>query len=206
MLANLIVMKTGMNTTKNLIPGLTVDPELLPKIPGYLYNIGTDGARTAPGRAEYVANPEQWFEEYSRLVPKLDALSANAAGEVYRLRQEAAAAEQEENRRWVEEMSSEGFQPPAVEPDLDDWGTPEPTAFQVVRFPSAVAPPEKPARDRVLAAVAKGVTRTAEIQKEVGLSKSQCAAVLKDLLESYELERPTAGVYAIAGSATPPER
>jgi bacterioferritin-associated ferredoxin len=125
---------------------------------------------------------------------------------VYQGRRETQAELHEANWQKVEAMRSGTYQPELDEPDLDDEGGPESAAFQVMQFPTAVAPPERPARDRVLAAVAQGVTRTAEIQKEVGLSKSQCAAVLKDLLESKELERPTAGVYAIAGSATPPER
>jgi hypothetical protein len=76
----------------------------------------------------------------------------------------------------------------------------------VVKFPSAVPPPEMPARERVLAAVARGVTRTALIADEVALGKSRLAEVLKELVESHELEQPTRGVYQIAGSATPPER
>jgi len=203
MLANLIVMKTGMNTTKNLIPGLTVDPELLPKIPGYLYTIGE---RTAPGRAEYVEDPALWFKQYP--MPKLDALSANAAGDLYGMRREETAAELEANRQWVEQMSSEGFQPELPEPDLDDWKPEpaEPRAFEVVQFPSAVAPPEKPARERVLVAVAQGTTRTREIGIAVGLEKTQLHDVLKELLEAGELERPTAGVYQIAGVVSQPER
>jgi hypothetical protein len=196
LMANLIVMKTGSNQTKNLLPGLPVDPETLPKIAGYGYSVGTDGSRTAPMRAEHLEDPGHWFAQYP--MPKLDALSANAAGDLYGLRREEAAAEQDANRLWVEQMSNGEMRPELDEPDLDDWGTPEPAPFQVVKFPSA--PPEKPARDRVLAAVAQGINRTADIQAHVKLSKSQCADVLKKLLESKELERPTAGVYAIAGS------
>lgn len=209
LMANLIVMKTGSNQTKNLLPGLTVDPETLPKIPGFGYTIGTDGSRTAPFRSEYLAEPEEWFARYG--MPRLDALSANAAGDVYQLRREAAAEEQEANRRWVEELRAGVAQPELDGPDLDDWGPAEPTrggAFQVAQFPSApvVRPQDVPSWQRVLAAVGRGVTRTEEIQREVGLSKSQTAAVLKKLLEDEHLVQPTRGVYALATAGAPPVR
>jgi bacterioferritin-associated ferredoxin len=208
MMPNLIVMKTMSNQTKNLLPGLTVDPETLPKIPGFGYTIGTDGSRTAPFRSEYLETPEHWFKRYP--MAKLDALSAGAAGDVYGLRREAADEEQEANRLWVEQMEAGTLPAEADEPDLDDWGKddPQPAAFQVVKFPlsPAARPQDKPARERVLVAVAQGVTRTADIQERVGLGKSQCAAVLKELVEKNELEQPTRGVYALAGSASPPER
>lgn len=207
LMTNLIVMKTMSNQTKNLLPGLTVDPETLPKIPGFGYTIGTDGSRTAPFRSEYLATPESWFKRYP--MAKLDALSAGAAGDVYGLRREAADEEQEANRLWVEQMEAGTLSAEADEPDLDDEGPSErPAAFKVVRFPSSPAarPQDKPARERVLVAVAQGVTRTKEIGEHVGLGTSQLHALLKELLEAGELERPTAGVYAIAGSASPPER
>ncbi|MFC5268482.1 hypothetical protein ACFPJ1_40790 [Kribbella qitaiheensis] len=204
--ANLIVMKTGSNQTKNLLPGLPVDPETLPKIAGFGYSIGTDGSRTAPFRSEYLESPEAWFKRYP--MPKLDALSAGAAGEVYQLRQEAAVEEQEANRLYVEQLESGTVQPERAEPDLDDEGTDDqPAAFKVVQFPSApVAQQDKPSWQRVLAVVGQGVTRTAEIEKAVGLKPSQLHAVLKKLVEDKHLEQPTRGVYQLAGSATPPER
>ena len=55
-------------------------------------------------------------------------------------------------------------------------------------------------------AVGVGINRTADIIEQTGLSKSQTAAVLKDLVEKRHLEQPTRGVYAIAGSASTPER
>jgi hypothetical protein len=206
LMANLVVMKTGSSQTKNLLPGLPVDPEMLPKIAGFGYSVGTDGSRTAPFRAEHVAEPEHWFAQYK--MPKLDALSAKAAGDVYQFRREAVAEEQEKDREYVEQMESGTYQPEPPEPDLDDW-TPEPAvprAFEVVRFPTAVAAPEKPARERVLVAVAQGTTRTREIGDAVGLGPSQLHAVLKDLLEKGELERPTPGVYQLAGVVSNPER
>jgi hypothetical protein len=208
LMANVIVMRTGSNQTKNLLPGLPVNPEMLPKIPGFGYSVGVDGARTAPFRSEYQKEPEYWYKLYAELVPPMDTLTANAIGEDYQLRREVAVEEQDQNRQWVEEMRSGSLPTQADEPGLDDWGPGEqqPAAFQVVRFPSAVVPPEKSGRERVLVAVAKGITRTAEIRDEVRLSNSQVAAILKSLLESNELEQPTRGVYAIAGSATSPER
>lgn len=208
MMANLIVMKTGSNLTKNLLAGLPVDPEQLPKIPGYLYTIGTDGARTAPGRAEYLDNPERWFARYP--MPKLDALSANAAGDVYQLRTEAAEQEQEANRKYVEQLRAGIVQPTLDAPDDEDVQDERAQggAFQVAAFPSSPAgrPQDRSGRDRVLVAVAQGITRTKEIGDAVGLKSSQLHDVLKELLESRELEQPTRGVYAIAGSASPPER
>lgn len=208
LMANLIVMKTGSNQTKNLLPGLTVDPETLPKIAGFGYTIGTDGSRTAPFRAEYLAEPEAWFARYK--MPKLDALSANAAGDVYQLRQEKAVEEQEADRKYVEQLRAGSIQSTLDEPDEEPVQD-EPSqggAFQVAAFPSSPAarPQDKPSWQRIIALVAQGVTRTAEIQKAVGLSPSQTAALLKELLEKKHLEQPTRGVYAIAGSASTPER
>lgn len=206
--ANLIVMKTGSGQTKNLLPGLPVDPETLPKIAGFGYSIGTDGSRTAPFRSEYVAEPEAWFARYP--MPKLDPLSANAAGDAYQLRRETAAEELEANRQWVEALES--GRPLPEEPDLDDWGDDEPAsggAFQVPVFPASPVQPrpqDKPSWQRVIAAVGQGVTRTDEIGKAIGLGKSQLHAVLKQLVDDGHLEQPTRGVYAIAGSASPPER
>lgn len=210
LMANVIVMKTMSNQTKNLLPGLPVDPEMLPKIPGFGYIVGTDGSRTAPFRSEYQDSPERWYKQYEHLVPKLDALTANAIGDDYQLRREAAVEEREADREYVEALRAGTILAEADEPDLDDWGKDDakPAAFQVVPFPSSPAarPQDKPARERVLVAVAQGVTRTADIQEQVGLGKSQCAAVLKELLEKNELEQPTRGVYQLAGAATPPER
>jgi hypothetical protein len=204
LLANAIVMKANSKENKNLITGLTVDPETLPKIPGFGYVIGTDGTRTAPFRAEYLADPAHWFEMYE--MPRLDPLSANAAGDNYQMRRETQAELHESNRLRVAAMRGGTYQPQLDEPDLDDEGVGESAAFKVMQFPLPVAPPEKPAPERVLVAVAQGITRTAEIEKAVGLKSSQLHAVLKALLEEEKLEQPTRGVYALAGSASPPER
>lgn len=208
LLANAIVMKANSNENKNLIAGLEVNPETLPKIPGFGYVIGTDGTRTAPFRAEYLADPARWFEQYE--MPSLDPLSANAAGDNYQMRRETQAELHESNRLRVAAMRGGTWQPQLDEPDLDDEGPAkdEPRAFDVRQFPSAVPPPapEKPARERVLVAVAQGTTRTEEIRRAVGLGTSQLHAVLKDLLESKELERPTAGVYQLAAVVSEPER
>lgn len=211
MMANLIVMKTGSNQTKNLLPGLPVDPETLPKIAGFGYMSG-DESRVATFRAEYVEDPARWFKQYP--MPKLDQMSANAAKDLYGMRHAEAAAEQEANRLWVEQMSNGEMQPTLDEPDLDDWGTdsPEPAAFKVVQFPASPAarpqdrPQDKPSSQRIVALVAQGVTRTAEIQKAIGLGKSQTQALLNKLVADQHLERPTVGVYALAGSVSTPER
>jgi hypothetical protein len=210
LLANAIVMKANSKENKNLITGLDVNPETLPKIPGFGYVIGVDGTRTAPFRAEYLADPARWFEEYRMAV--LDALSANAAGQVYQGRRQTQAELHESNRQKVAAMRGGTYRPEVDEPDLDDESPAEPGAFKVMQFPSPVAPPESPrpqdvpSWQRILTLVGQGVTRTAEIQKAVGLSPSQTAAVLKQLLEDKRLEQPTRGVYAVAGSASQPVR
>lgn len=209
LLSNLIVMRTNSNQTKNLIPGLTMDPEMLPKIKGFGYSIGTDdGARTAPFRAEYVEKPKEWFARYP--MPKLDALSANAAGDVYQLRREAAVEEQEAKRARVEQLRAGTLQPTLDEPE-DEPVQDEPSqggAFRVAAFPSSPAarPQDAPPWQRIIALVGQGVTRTEEILKASPVGKSQTHALLKKLLEEQHLEQPTKGVYAIAGSASPPER
>jgi hypothetical protein len=208
LLPNLIAMRTNSKQTQHLIAGLTVDPETLPKIPGFGYTIGSDAnTRTAPFRSEYLADPRHWFERYP--MPKLDPLSANATGDLYKMRRVDAEQLAQANADWVEQMSA-GNVRVADEPDLDDWGDDEPRsgAFQVPVFPSSPVQSagEKPARDRVLVAVAQGITRTKEIGDAVGLGKTQLHDTLKALLESKELEQPTRGVYQLAGAATPPER
>ena len=204
LMANLIVMKTGSGQTKNLLPGLTVDPETLPKIAGFGYTIGE---RTAPFRAEYVAKPEEWFARYR--MPKLDALSANAARDVYGMRHEAAAEEREANRRYVAALRA-GEQPTLDEVDEDEPVQDQPHAgpFDLPVFPSdeGARPHDKPSWQRIIALVGQGTTRTEEIRKAMGLGKSQTQALLNKLVEEGHLERPTVGVYAIAGSASPPER
>jgi hypothetical protein len=208
LMANLIVMKTGSNQTKNLLAGLPVDPEMLPKIPGYGYTVG---ARTAPMRAEYLEKPDYWFARYP--MPKLDQLSATAAGDLYGPRREAAVAEQEANLRWVEEMSS-GAVPLILDNETEDepvQDEPRQTnLFALPVFPAeesvATRPQDKPSWQRIIALVGQGVTRTADIEKAVGLGKSQTAALLRKLVDDQHLEQPTKGVYAIAGSASPPER
>jgi len=209
LLSNLIVMRTNSNQTKNLIPGLTMDPEMLPKIKGFGYSIGTDdGARTAPFRAEYVEKPKEWFARYP--MPKLDAMSANATGDVYQMRSADAAKEIEAKRGWVEQLRA-GLQPTPAEPTEDEQVQDEPQqggAFQVAKFPTApvARPQDKPPWQRIIALVAQGVTRTDEILKASPVGKSQTHALLRKLLEEQHLEQPTKGVYAIAGSASLPER
>lgn len=207
LMANVIVMKTMSNQTKNLLPGLPVDPEMLPKIPGFGYIVGTDGSRTAPLRAECQDSAEYWFKRYAKMVPALDALTANAIGNDYQMRQAAADQEQEANRLYVEQLRGGVSQPTLPEdPEVDEPA--QGGSLQVARFPSAPSerPQDQPSWQRVLSAVAQGVTRPAEIQKAVGLGKSQTAEILKQLLEDQHLEQPTRGVYAIAGSASEPVR
>jgi hypothetical protein len=209
LLTNAIIMRTESKTQGQLIPGIEVDPLTLPDIAGFGYVLKRSASgRTAPFRSEYLAEPEVWFERYP--MPKLDALSAAAAGEVYTGRREDAAAQEEETRQWVESMRN-GEVPPE-EPDLDDDGSDEPNpgaAFQPPVFPSSPfeqRPQDKTPAQRIVALVARGVTRTEEILKASPVGKSQTHALLKQLLDEQHLESPTRGVYAIAGSVSTPER
>jgi hypothetical protein len=209
LLTNAIIMRTESKTQGQLIPGIEVNPLTLPDIPGFGYVLKRSASgRTAPFRSEYLAAPEAWFERYP--MPKLDTLSAAAAGDVYQLRAEDAAAKEEETLRWVEGLRNGEVVVEDDEPDLDDEGDDEQGgAFQPPVFPASPfepRPQDKPADQRILVAVAQGITRTRDIQEAVGLGKSQTAALLRKLVDEQHLEQPTVGVYAIAGSASPPER
>lgn len=111
---NGLVMNVSSKITGNLIPGLGIDPNDLPKIPGYGVVVGAAGSgiRTAPYRGRYapddaekarslargekvtVPTIEEWFERYPAL--ELDPKAARAAGDDYRNRHETAEREREE--------------------------------------------------------------------------------------------------------------
>lgn len=208
LLTNAIIMRTESKTQGQLIPGIEVDPLTLPDIAGFGYVLKrSSSGRTAPFRSEYLADPARWFGQYP--MPKLDQLSAAAAGDVYQLRAEDAAAQEEETRRWVEAMRN-GEVTIDDEPDLDDTGAERETgAFQPPAFPRSPfdqRPQDKTPGQQIVALVAQGVTRTEEILKASPVGKSQTHALLKQMVDEHHLEQPTRGVYAIAGSASVPER
>jgi hypothetical protein len=90
---NVIALRSTSNTNGQLMPGLSVDPKTLPKIPGYAYMQGDDiaGTRTAPFRNRDTDPTSDggvamyWLVQQPR--PGLDVLSATAtlsAGTAYR--------------------------------------------------------------------------------------------------------------------------
>lgn len=121
---NGIVLRSTSNQTKGLMPGLTVDPKLLPKIAGYAYIIGNDeaGTRTAPWRNRNTGTDSAvtgaWLA--AQPVPEMDPLLANAfarsgAASLFGDRETAAQQRRETARARVEAMRN-GLDPDKVAP------------------------------------------------------------------------------------------
>ena len=121
---NAVVLRTTSNQTKQLMPGLDVDPKTLPKIPGYAYVIGSaeNGQRTAPFRNRDTGSDSEatgaWLA--AQPAPQMDDLLANAiarsrGGILFRDVGDTAQARKELTRARVEAMRN-GLDPDEVAP------------------------------------------------------------------------------------------
>ncbi|GAA4522994.1 hypothetical protein GCM10023191_102440 [Actinoallomurus oryzae] len=110
MAGNAFALHTVSNQAKGLIPGLTVDPKELPKIPGYGYVLGTDpdiGLRTAPWRNRNTGSKAaQWLADQP--MPGLDTFAATAtllSTEAYRDRHENNTTAYDAAREFVDALT-----------------------------------------------------------------------------------------------------
>jgi hypothetical protein len=210
---NALVLRSTSNQAKGLMPGLTVDPKTLPKIPGYAYVQGSEetGVRTAPFRnrnTEPDGGPGagRWLAAQPR--PGLDQLMVTAtlaAGTAYQDRHTSATTGRAGSRARIEALRN-GHLPADMLKGTTDT-TEVPTAAQVIQFPAfriverAATPTTTHTEDlsashrAVLAAVTAGATRPADIEKAVGLKHRRVAAILADLVASGHLTKTGHGRY-----------
>ncbi|TYK45125.1 ATP-binding protein [Actinomadura decatromicini] len=223
MAGNTIVLHTTSNSAGQLMPGLDVDPQTLPNIPGYCYVQGSPqtGTRTAPFRNRNTTPEgrkdlaEQWLARQPQ--PRLDTLAVTAtlaAGTAYRDRHTSTSSGRAASATRVEALRS-GALP-------EDLRAPQPTPARasvgemgkLIEFPRALVPadlestaplaPRGPlseltgSRLAVVQAVAAGATRPKEIEAATGLKHRQCADLLKELVASGHLTQPRYGRYQAA--------
>ena len=121
---NGVVLHSRSNQTKGLMPGLDVDPKLLPKIPGYAYILGNDeaGTRTAPWRNRDTGRDSEITGKWlaAQPMPEMDPLLANAmrradAADLF-LNREASAEERSAIARARVEAMRKGLDPDVVVP------------------------------------------------------------------------------------------
>lgn len=228
MQGNGVVLHSKSNQTKGLMPGLTVDPKLLPDIPGYAYLLGNDeaGTRTAPWRNRNTGTDSKvtgaWIA--AQPVPDMDPLLANAfarsgAASLFADRETAAQRRRETARARVEAMRN-GLDPDAVVPRpraretavLTQTASSDENLGEVIEFPGPLtveqlreewqgtaAPLELSDSHRaVLAAVANGRKRPSEIEAAIGLKHRRVAELLKELVQAGHLIQPQYGRYETA--------
>jgi hypothetical protein len=206
MLANTIVMKTNSRTNSTLIPGITVDPEALPKIPGFGYTIGAEGGRTAPFRAEYLVDPDHWLSQYK--MPELDPLSATAAGDIYRLRHETAAELTEQQRRHVEALRAGTVRPANAATDTEDEPLTDesgdgPQAPVLHLVPPATTPPPSAGKEptesagRLLEVLADGPASPKKLRETLGLKETRVRHLLDELMVKELIRRTGRGMYEL---------
>ena len=212
---NALVFRSTSHSTGQLMPGLTVDPKTLPKIPGYGYVQGSEetGLRTAPFRnrdtnAPGGPGPSRWLA--AQKTPELDVLSATAtlaAGTAYQDRRTSTTTGQAGSRARVEALRN-GHLP--ADMLKGTTGTAQaPTIAQVIEFPTFKLIEQGPSTTRegselssshqaVLDAVNAGCARPADIEQRVGLKHRRVAAILADLVQSGRLTKTGHGRYQAA--------
>jgi hypothetical protein len=203
---NVVAMRAESNQNGQLIPGLEVDPKTLPELPGFGYTVRRAGAfgRTAPYRAEYVADPGHWLKRYPP--PPLDALSANAAGDEYLSRQGAMEAARLEAAADVEAMEAgrpATWEPSTSKPESsnDAMEASEPPAFPAPPTLHVVPPAPEPqgnGRGRILAALADGPASPKMLRDNCGLGETRVATLLKELIADGIVEQQGRGLYRLS--------
>ncbi|MGH8880734.1 MAG: hypothetical protein ACRD0P_25825, partial [Stackebrandtia sp.] len=91
---NLVVLRTTSNNTKNVLPGVDVNPTKFPAIPGYAYLVDTTHKRrSAPLRGYYLADADRDTLADAITWAPLDTGASNAAGPGYLRRRAQADAD-----------------------------------------------------------------------------------------------------------------
>lgn len=211
---NLLILRSKTYNTKNVLPGVDVDPTKFPRIPGYAYLIDDTGKRrSAPLRGYYLTDQarDEWGERITW--PALDDGAAGAAGGGYRDRHHQAMVDQAALGEWVAAMR-EGREPtaegamatmPAEPRPAGGDGTDHP-GFRLVPFPrwsdwqQQTQPAAAPAGPRtsvevVYGLVAAGVSSPGELQARSGYSETGVRNALRQLAEAGRVRRDRHGVW-----------
>jgi len=191
---NAAVMYAASRQNGQLMPGLTVDPLTLPKVPGFSYILASgSGGRTAPFRDRYVTDPAAWMAKYPQ--PPLDQVAARAAGAPYADRREKSAADMRNLKAQLEAMrngsddalaSSAAAAPLVVVPEFPSLQPSE---------PDAASKGLTGAHARVWDAIGAGELRYGELLDATGWSKSRLTAVLRDMVDAGHLVKEGHGRY-----------
>jgi hypothetical protein len=215
---NVIVMRAESKQNGHLVPGLELDPMLLPDLPGFGYTVARRGhGRTAPYRAEYVAEPGYWFGIYRG--PGLDRLSAHGCGDAYMRRREAAEARMSGLRDLVRRMRAGQGAPPTKPARTEEQATPPatrrhpaiptvppPPTLRLVQDRIPTREPETPApangREAILARLREGNARTGELQKVAGVGETRIRQLITELIDANQITKVSHGTYRLAEAET----
>lgn len=206
---NLIFLHTQTKNAGNLIGGVTVDPNSLPKIPGYAYQaLAVDVTdpdavgRNAAFRAAYLKDAGHWFREAEPHKATLDEGSITYAGDAYRDRHATEEIDMERMRAIVAaaatgKVVSEGFAQPTIDTAPDSYGV-------VIDFPGWVREhnrggaeaPTVPAgsalsesQQRILDLIRSGTSKKKELIDATSYSESGVRKIVNQL-EARSLIEP----------------
>lgn len=202
---NVVILRSKTRNTRNVLPGVDIDPTAFPRVPGYAYLIDDTGTRrTAPLRGYWLDDHarDQWGQTITW--PALDESSAGAAGDGYRNRHAQAATEREALVEWVEALRT-GCMPagatsaaPAASTSTRPW--------RVIPFPrwsewQAAARTLAPTAPRtsvevVAELVACGVSSPSEIERRAGYSETAVRNALRQLASAGRVRRDRHGVWS----------
>ncbi|HEY9251595.1 MAG TPA: hypothetical protein VIP06_02970 [Nocardioides sp.] len=212
---NVIVMRAESKQNGQLVPGLELDPMLLPDLPGFGYTVARRGhGRTAPYRSEYVTDPSYWYGIYPG--PGLDRLSAHGCGKDYEQRHQVAEERMSGLRKLVERMRNGlGAAPePKRRPSANQTATsagafptvPAPPTFNNVqdklpaRSPEPIPAKPSNAREAILARLADGEAKTGELQAAAGVGETRTRELLKELIKAERMTKVGHGTYRLVAT------
>lgn len=204
---NMLIMRSLTRTTRNVLPGVDVDPTTFPDVPGYAWLIDHSKARrSAPLRAFFLA--DEVMEAAAERVQwsEVEPAAAGAAGQVYGRRHQEVDTEEELEALYLELAGGGGLlpsmvsappAPPAAIP-VPRFPRPEmltdPTRVAVLDRPTAPAPPPK-AADVVEQLLAEGLTSPKQMVERSGYSDKAVRDALAELVATGRAVKVRHGTY-----------
>lgn len=211
---NQLILRSKTYNTKNVLPGVDVDPTKFPRIPGYAYLIDDTGKRrSAPLRGYFLTDEarDEWGEKITW--PALDDGSAGAAGTGYRDRRRQDDVDKIALGEWVAALR-EGREPSADHAMASVLADPSRPAggdgsdhpgFRLVPFPRwsdwqqeaqpAAHAAARTSVDVVYQLVAAGISSPGELQARSGYSETGVRNALRQLAEAGRVRRDRHGVW-----------
>lgn len=190
---NMVFLRTTTKNSKDILPGVDVDPAEFPATPGYAYLVDQRRERRCAPLRGYHLDAEHRDEIAEQVTwPTLDTASANAAGGPYLQRHQRDEQARADLAGWVarvEQGLAAGEMPGGGQPETpaEEPGQAGPQVIQLPTWPPEqhAGQPGRPARrtavDVVAELVAGGLTRTGEIIEASGYRKTQVHDALRAL-------------------------